>query len=447
MQTIIAQQLQLCGVQKEHRVLVGVSGGMDSVALLHALCALREQHVIADVAAAHLHHGIRGTDADADMAFVSALCAAMHVRLETARTDVPALAKRTGKTLEEAARDARYAFLREAKETLHAHWITLAHHAGDQAETVLMHLLRGSGLNGLCGMQPVRDDIIRPLLTVSHGTIADYIAQHDLNYCSDITNEDLHYTRNRVRHQLLPLLKEFNPAIEENLCRMAQRLSDDEAYITAQAQTVLKSACDAEGVSCPILAAAERPVQIRVFRILLAQHHVRDVSENLLNRLCGLLTARTGARARISDELSAWVSYSRLYIGRPAEYAEYCIPFNISGITQTPDGYFSAAQTDRWRTDEGVNVAYLDLDSLPDKLEIRTRQNGDRFFPLGASGTRKLKAYLIDRKVSREKRNVPMLCSDHTVLFIPGATISHTVRVTEMTQRILRVEYHENTFE
>jgi tRNA(Ile)-lysidine synthase len=308
MQTIIAQQLLSCGVQKEHRVLVGVSGGADSVALLHAMCALREQHVIADVAAAHLHHGIRGVDADADMAYVRALCASLHVQLETAHADVPALAKSTGKTLEEAAREARIAFLHQAKDKLCAHWIALAHHAGDQAETILMHLIRGSGLNGLQGMQPVRDDIIRPLLLVSRKTIIDYVSQHGLQYRSDVTNEDLHYTRNRVRHQLLPLLKEFNPSIEESLCRMAQRLAEDEAYLMSQAETVLKSARHEDGVSRQMLAAAERPIQIRVFQILLKQYHVHDTSENLLNRLCELLTAHTGTKVQITDKLSARAS-------------------------------------------------------------------------------------------------------------------------------------------
>lgn len=433
------------GITQQDGLLVGVSGGMDSVALLHILCALRAAGGVKQLSAAHVNHGIRAA-AEEDAAFVRSLCASWDVTLYETQVDVPKL-RANGQTLEEAARDARYAFLREAKQKSGAGWIVTAHHMDDQAETVLMHLLRGTGLAGLCGMKAVSGDILRPLLGVSRRELAAYAEENTLSYRTDETNLEPCCLRNRIRLELLPLLREgYNPSISEGLARMAALLSEDEAYLTAEAELRLReSVLPTGGYDRNSLAALPTPIQARAVRLMLSKEGaLYNLQQAGVNRLCALLQGRTGARMELPNGMEARVRYGAIIIGKPEgkDTEPFEAHFAWPGATHTPAGVYTADFADDFRRGEGAFVAYVDADKLPNNAMVRTRRPGDRFYPLNAPGERKLKEYLIDKKIDPPARELPLIAAGQDVLFFPGGTVSHSVRVWEDTRRILRVEFH-----
>ncbi|MBA4347974.1 MAG: tRNA lysidine(34) synthetase TilS, partial [Clostridiales bacterium] len=220
-------ELAACECSPTDEVLVALSGGADSTALLLSLHTLQNEGKIRGLFAAHLNHGIRGETAARDQRWCMALCERLGIPLATENADVPAFAKEHGQSLEQAAREVRYEFLERARESFGASVIATAHHRDDQAETVLMNLIRGSGAIGLCGMKPRNGNIIRPMLNISKEEILAFLAKADETYCEDETNAENAAVRNRIRNELLPMLETFNPAIAQSLCKTAELLAQD----------------------------------------------------------------------------------------------------------------------------------------------------------------------------------------------------------------------------
>jgi len=431
------------GIPPGAGVVAGVSGGVDSVLLLHCLLALREAGTIGMLHAAHLNHGIRGETAREDARFVEELAARWDVPCTVGHMDVPALAAEKGIGLEEAAREARYAFLERVREDVGADYIAVAHHGDDQAETVLLHLIRGAGLAGLTGMRGRNGHILRPMLFLSRVEIEAWAKEQNLPFRTDETNAEPGCIRNRIRLQLLPsLAADYNPAIRAGLCRTAALCARDEDYMEGQAAHALEAArLPGGGYSRKALASLHPALQSRAARgILRANGALYDAGEAMVSRLVELFTARTGAKLPFGDGLWAWVSYDALHVGVSVESEGFSVPFVVDGITEVPGGRFVSAFVAK-RREEGPNVGYLDYGRLPEGLTVRTRLPGDRFHPLGAPGNPKLKEYFIDRKVPREDRMVPMLTAGNRVLFLPGFTIADEVKITGETGRILRVAF------
>ncbi|MDL2235856.1 tRNA lysidine(34) synthetase TilS [Christensenellaceae bacterium OttesenSCG-928-L17] len=421
-------------------LVVGVSGGADSVALLHILLSQSSNPVFA----AHLHHGIRGAQADADADFVRKLCKELSVPCTIQHADTPAYATAHGMSIEEAARTLRYSFLRETLTKTGARFVVTAHHMDDQAETILMHLLRGAGLSGLCGMRTVSGDILRPLLCVPRAEILRYVAAHNLPFCTDETNFDTAYTRNRIRMELMPALKTYNPAIVQTLSNMAALLQEDEDLLTAQAKSALHDArVDAGVYHKEPLAQLPNALKSRAVRlILLHEGALYGAGQATIARVCKLLTARTGAKVLLPGGKLARISYGTLCIANEeAPAAMQDTMLHVPGDTHTPFGVFRAEEVPALHKHSGALVAYFDWEQLPKEMTVRMRRPADTFYPLGAPGTRKLKEYLIDKKIPREKRNVPLLAHGEQVLFFPGGTSAHPYRVTDETRRILRITY------
>ncbi len=442
----VAAAIAANGIGQQDGLLVGISGGPDSVALLHMLCGLRQSGQVKRLFAAHVNHGIRSAPAEEDAAFVRALCAEWDVALYETRVDVPKLQLELGQTLEEAARSARYAFLREAKQASGSSWIVTAHHMDDQAETVLLHLLRGTGLAGLCGMKAVSGDIFRPLLDVSRAELLAYAEANGLSYRTDETNMEPCCLRNRIRLELLPLLREgYNPSISEGIARMAALLGEDEAYLAAEAaQRLLEAELPSGGYDRKLLASLPMPIQTRAVRMMLSREGaLYNLQQAGVYRLCTLLKGRTGTRMELPNGMEAQVHYDAIIIGKPE--ADGVEPVETTwlwpGETKTPQGAYIAEFTPGWRQDESAFVAYMDADKLPAEAVVRTRRPGDRFRPLNAPGTRKLKDYLIDKKFPQTERRLPLIASGGDVLFFPGGTVAHAVRVGEETKRVLRVAF------
>lgn len=424
------------------KVLIGLSGGGDSVALLHILKSLSSRLGFT-LCAAHLNHGIRGRAAQEDAEFVHDLCDFYGIRAYGGYADIPKLARQRGETLEQAGRMLRYDFLQQAKAFFDADKIAVAHHMDDQAESIMLHLLRGSGLKGLCGMAPMRGDIIRPLLCVCKADIEAYLAAENLPFCTDETNLIAEGSRNRLRLEALPYLtREFNPRLVNSLCAMGELLSDDEEYICAIAKRELDSARRQGGFDRAQLAKLPRSVLSRCIRISLNEIGALTDAERIhTEAIMQLLSARTGARIEIPGA-DVWVSYELICFGHyKQEHGDWETPLNMAGETITPAGTFRitpCAPKDRPKDNYS---ACIDADKLPACTVARQRQPGDRFRRINAPGSKKLKEHYIDAKLPREKREFALIAAGNNALFVPGLGAAESVKLDADSQNAVRIEF------
>ena len=405
-------------------VVCALSGGADSVALLHGLQAWKDSCGIT-VSAAHFNHCLRGAESDEDEAFVRDLCAQWGVELAVGRGDPKAL---SGKSPEEAARELRYAFLRKQPGL-----IATAHHADDQVETVLLNLLRGTGLKGLCGMEPRQDRIIRPLLEVSKEEILAYVQAHGLPYRTDSTNLCDDALRNRLRHHVVPLLQAENPNLTETVSRMTGLLRQDEEFLQQQVNTLLEAAEKQDGYDCRILLAAEPVLRRRAIRQLLpnpkpTMTHVQAV-EQLLQRENG------SAQAELSGGFLARRLYDRLTF-EPAETIKEFLPKTLKAneTLRLPELGMEISLTGPvilTRPADNPNTFALHFDSDP-ILQVRPRQTGDTVRLPG--GRKTLKKWMIDRKIPAHLRQIMPVFSDNQcviAVFGLGAAADRTAKVGE----------------
>ncbi len=437
-------ELAACECSPKERVLVALSGGADSTALLLSLNKLCSEGKIGGLFAAHLNHGIRGESALRDQRFCAALCGRLSIPFNTETVDAPAYAKESGQSLEQAAREMRYAYLERSRIRFQADVIATAHHQDDQAETLLLHLIRGSGLTGLCGMQPRNGAVIRPLLGVSREEIMSFLHESGEAYCEDETNADNAALRNRVRHELMPALRTYNPAIAQTLGKTAELIARDEALLTSLANEAEEVISLGEGLDRRALCEMEEPIASRIVRKRIYTA-CGMVTEADIRRVLALLPAQTGTEIELHGRVSAWTDAQVLRIGEHPDTAEYKVPFVPEGETVTPRGTFISGRASNWKKPENGYEAYLDLEKLPKDLVVRSRREGDRFYPLGAPGERKLSDVLTDKKIAKEMRDMPLLCHENEVYYAAGLTISQRAKVTPDTREILHIICNRGT--
>lgn len=414
-------------------VAVALSGGRDSVCLLHLFKKLQPSFGY-QLSAAHINHGLR-KEAGEEEAFCRRLCDELQIPLAVFPVNVQARMKSSGESMEEAARNLRY----QAFETLKADRIALGHHQQDQAETVLLHLLRGSGLTGLCGMRPVRTPYIRPLLQSSRAEIEAYIAEQKLCYVEDASNRDSAFRRNRIRWELLPLLQqEYNPEIVQSLAHMAQLLQQEEQYLEDQApQPLVQDLAISWVLTYPI------NLQRRILRKWLAQNGLTEnVSHMHIQQILQLMNGPSGKRISLPKGLTVDKSYDILHIHEnvSCEQFHFTMPaFEMETLS------FSEAK-EKWKLEQEGRLQIPDLpeekwlnaDAFHRAPVWRYRKPGD--YLITGSGRKKLKEYLIDEKIPRQERDaLPLLADGDHVLWIFGHRISEGVKVTENTRQVLHV--------
>ena len=421
-------------------VLVGVSGGADSVALLWVLKSLSADLGFS-LYAAHLNHGIRGAEAEEDQQYVRTLCRELDVPLYEETLDIPGVSAEEGKTLEQAAREQRYEFFQRACTRFGANTVAVAHHMDDQAESIMLHLIRGSGLKGLTGMKYRRGNIIRPFLDCRRSEIESFLAAGGISYRTDSTNLMRDASRNRLRLDVMPYIAEhINPAFAKSLCAMGRLLSEDEEYLSSAAEAALDAAATSLGYDRAKLLALPSPIRSRAIRIALQRSGVHaDIDRVHVERIVSLLDAPTGASADL-PHIAAWVSYGDICFGRRHEAQSFEVPFEPKGKTCFPGGFFLADTAENDIIKSNL-IGFMDADRLPQGIAVRPRRPGDVFHPCGAPGSKKLKAVLIDRKVPRNSRDVPGLFCENEALFLPGLGISDKLKVTDDTRSVIRVQY------
>ena len=446
MELLPTHVLRQCGIGSDTRVLLAFSGGADSTALLLLLHDAAQKGKIGSVSAAYYHHGLRAA-ADREEAFCSALCSRMGVPFFCGYGDVSAAAKTAGEGIESAARRLRYAFLHSTMESIGADCIVTAHHADDQAETVLLHLLRGSGLRGLCGMQPRSGVIARPLLAVSHETLVAFLSECGQAYCTDETNDDPSYTRNRIRGELLPQLSSYNPRIRESLCGMAELLSEDERYLSERAEQLLRDAVSDGGYLRARLAAAESPIRSRALLLLLKEFSGDNYRRTDAQALDALLFAQAGASIELRNSISAKNDGAILRIGPITTLQEYCLPLTVGEETVVDGWRVNAVFTEEYQSPKNGMEACICLDAFgggAQTLFLRSKRDGDRFRPMGCGGTKLVSDVYADRKYSERMRRAPLLFSGEELLFVPGYTVAEAARVTKESKTIIYFKLEED---
>ncbi len=439
-------------------IVLAVSGGPDSLCLLHLFNRLASAYSL-KLVVAHLNHGLR-REAALEEAGVAALADRMNLPFMAKRINISSYKKKFGLSEEAAGRRARYRFLLQVARNFQAEAIALGHHRDDQAETVLLNLLRGSGIDGLAGMFPLRCingvKLIRPLLDFKRAEIEAYCLEHGLEPYTDSSNLETDYTRNKIRLELIPHLEErYNPKIREALAGLAELAAEDRLYFEHQTRKNAGRLAEYRGnyifLGLSSLNALPRAISSRVLRLLLRRYRTgQELGRVHLNQMLKLVgEGKTGARLNLPGGLRAYRAKDDLILARkddlkPEKIGEQDLV--IPGITALPGGKAMSACLARkddldWPPQR--SSAYLDFDSIPTgRIMIRSRKPGDRFHPQGASGSKKLKCFLIDQKVDQIFRDtLPLVTVGSKIVWVAGLRIAHPYRVTNKTVKVLCLEY------
>ena len=506
-------------IPRKELVVVGVSGGADSVCLLHVLAKWRKELGI-KLHIAHLNHQLRGVESEADAEYVSNLAGSLGIPITIDRQDVAAYRTERNCSIEEAARELRYVFLARVAREVGANRITTGHTRDDQVETILMHILRGTGITGLCGLAPcssmaydsqgtsLRAEalsvakgqrsnllVIRPLLDITKEETASYCQEHQLEPRIDSSNLSPSFFRNRLRLHLLPLLRQYNPSVDQALLRLADIAKEDNAFIEQQASGLWDEVARQENNAIyldkkqvAILPIALQRQLLRAAVTKLAGDS-RDIEASHIEAARSLLNKQASKRISLPHGLICHGGYDELVITRlpsvtatphsviasdlpakawqagawqsqlppcpfpplPGEF-----PLKVPGKTVFP-GWKVIASVVRERvaspssrgalgTSEGTCqsnlVAHFDFHKTGTALSVRQRRPGDRFQPLGMSMPKKLYEFMVDAKIPRSWRgHIPIVCSPQQIIWIVGWRIDDRVKTTEASQEILRLEF------
>lgn len=441
-------------VQEGDRVLVGVSGGPDSLALLHSLMRLQDEFGYS-LHAAHLNHCLR-PEAAADAAYVCQLVRDWGLPITVASRDVEAYRSRHRLSLEAAAREVRYSFLEETATAVKATKIAVGHQADDQAETVLLNLLRGSGLTGLKAMVPHRGKLIRPLLFVSRAKVEDYCSEQGIISRVDATNTDQVYRRNKIRHLLIPLLaREFNPKIVNTLSRTAVILQEEEELLAGMAQDAFERLLLSQSKGCLVLDRQEwlalgQALQRRVLRQAATMLGIRINFEQVEE---ARKTISQGGAQTWPGGIQLCVRETEIMWQVPAAArvvpGEYCYLLQVPGTTLIAETgqVIKAELTVPPPTFQGSeDEAWLDWDKLEKPLLVRNWQPGDRFRPLGMTGKKKLQDFFTDLHLPPARRRLlPLVVSGKEIAWVVGLRLAEDFKLTVATRTALHLQLERGT--
>ncbi|KUO50750.1 MAG: hypothetical protein APF76_15755 [Desulfitibacter sp. BRH_c19] len=456
-------------LQQNDKILVAVSGGADSLALLHCLNLLKNKYELTLIVA-HLNHMFRGMEADRDAEYVKQVADKLGLQSIIEKINVPEVLAENNYSPQEGARVVRYGFLRKTAKDLSCNKIALGHHKDDQAETILLNLLKGAGLDGLKGIAPKRDLYIRPLLEVKKEVLERYCEENKLSVRIDLSNFKEVYLRNKIRNSLMPLLiKDFNPRLVDVLATTADILREENAYLEENAEnleidcriSINKEKQKGEWLTQPFLElpiAIQRRIIRQIFFMVsgnnynLSFYHVESV-RNLISY------SSSGSTTELPGQLKAIFSYDRLKIMRKEEYyseesIDYYHEMSIPGTllvqetnTIIESKFLSPSETMERLELKDRNEALVSINP-GDTLIIRNRRTGDRMRPVGMTGTKKLKDLFIDEKIDKLERNrLPIILSKQTgkIIWVAGLRISEEFKNTlDKNSILLRISKYNN---
>ncbi|MGE5628202.1 MAG: tRNA lysidine(34) synthetase TilS [Solirubrobacterales bacterium] len=442
-------------INKGDKVIVGVSGGPDSMCLLHLLMTLKGYYSL-EIIASHINHGLRGNESDEDEKYVEKFCLENNIKFTSIKEDVHKISVERNISCESAGRDLRYEFFNKIKVEYKADKIAVAHNLNDQAETVLMRMIRGAALEGLGGIKPVRDKLyIRPLLFCTRNEIEEYCEKNRLNPRIDHTNFQNIYARNKIRLELIPYIENnFNKDIINTLSRLSENLRLDSDYMDHEAEKKYKTYCtnkeDRVIISKEGFLEHEAIVS-RVIRkaFLCLLGHLNNFEKKHIYQVIELQKSSTGKSTMLPNQLIAFNNYGSINIypkGNsplvPIQCKEYKLNVGENLINELGIRICIDEMESKQASYENLeDVKYFDMDKVQGDILLRFRKNGDKFSPLGISGHKKLKDVFIDMKVPREERDrIPLICFGDEIAWIVGYKISNKFKIDKSTKRVLRMK-------
>lgn len=419
---------------RERKLLIAISGGIDSVVLTH-LCHKLELNI----ALAHCNFNLRGAESDADEDFVVDLAEDLNIEVFTQRFDTEAYAKDKKLSIQMAARELRYNWFSELAEQLQFDYILTAHHADDNLETFLINFTRGTGLEGLTGIPEVNDKFVRPLLPFSSEDIGAFAKEQNIKWRDDSSNKSVKYLRNKLRHEVVPILKEINPSLLQSFQTTLENLNDTADIVEESTNAVLKRAIETMNEHYITFKISEfkkvnnpKAYMFEVFK---------SFGFTEWNDMVDLLYAETGKQV-LSNTHRLIKNRDQLLLS-PFKTKDVPNEISISENEvkkETPFGILFFDEADAIKKSE-KNIIYIDKDKLNYPLQLRKKQEGDIFYPLGMKGKKKLSKYFKDEKLSLlDKENAWLLCSDDDVVWVVNRRGDERFKVTEATKTILKIE-------
>ncbi|MFA5374231.1 MAG: tRNA lysidine(34) synthetase TilS [Dehalococcoidia bacterium] len=449
---------------KKRVVLVGVSGGPDSVCLLHVLNQIKKSLGVR-LHIAHLNHMLRGASSDGDARYVEQLAKSLKIPVTVDACDVDEYRKEHKLSLEEAARDVRYDFFARVAKSVGADCVALGHTEDDQIETVLMHLVRGAGIAGLQGMSPVTDmyshsrarlQVIRPLLEVTREETENYCSSHRFNPRKDDTNESLDYVRNRFRRELIPVLRKSNSDIGAAVRRVTETAADIMSFLDIEVERTWSDAVCVNPVGITINTAAVRALHPALRRHLLRRvvsevlGDLVDIEAVHIEKMIEALHKQAGKTISLPRGLKFHVSYDTCLLTKgtvdvcPLPELGRAHRLKVPGVTLLPGWRVRADMVQAGERADGF-IACIDADASGLELTVRGRRPGDRFQPLGMSNMKKLQDFMVDAKIPSTWRDrVPLVCSKDGIIWVAGWRISDSVKITDETIKTLRISFERN---
>lgn len=436
-------------------VIVGVSGGPDSIALLHILNLLKEDYSLT-LFVVHLNHMFR-EEAREEAQYVADLAEKWGLGYKIFERDIPKLSKEKGLSPEEAGHKVRKEIFHQLGQEIGATKLALGHHAEDRAETILIHLIQGTGPEGLAGMPPTSGWLIRPLAQCSKEEIVTYCRDKAVAFYVDKSNEEPVYLRNKVRLNLLPYLKkDFNPQMVEALVRLEDIVVEENRYLDYESNKVLEKIMikkERSGITLNRGKFLQEHLAIRRRVIRKAYNLLRPEEQGLnfinVEQVLDLAHLKSGTKQiNLPKGIVLKVIYDRLELidselKQPEEREFFCFSWEVPGTVTLKEGEILKGTFLTFKPDitKGFLEVILDGDKIKTPLTVRRRKPGDRIKPLGMAGTKKLKDLYIDRKIPQEERdNIPVVCSGEEIIWIPGITIHEDYKVNSATQNFLKLE-------
>ena len=441
-------------------ILIGLSGGPDSVFLFHNLIKLK-QDLSFNLYASHINHMYRGKDAQHDEDFVRSLCLQYGIKLFVKRKNATEYAAELKVTEEEAGRILRYNFFRENLNQVGGGKIAVAHNLNDQAETVLQRIIRGSGIDGLCAMSFIKDDLIRPMLNVTRTEIEKYLHNNNFEYCVDVTNAQAIYGRNKIRLNLIPYLEEnFNPNIQNSLYRMSETMERDkkiiDKYVDLKFKEVMLSSNENRIVlDLPLLKKMDQGEAGRIIRLSIEKLKGNTVNVEMKHvdyAIDFIRSGRTGKKINLSEGFTIERSYDNFIINKIVKNTP---KFRYDILVEQPLKISEVGKTVLCRVLDvsEVNITdktsvNLDYDLIKGNIIVRNRTAGDTIVPCGTTWNKKIKDIFIDMKIPAEERNKKLIIADDdNILWLEDFRIHNSYKVSSSTKTILNITIERSTNE
>ncbi|WP_196247004.1 tRNA lysidine(34) synthetase TilS [Clostridium novyi] len=439
------------------KVVVALSGGPDSICLLHILHTLKDELNIS-IVAAHVNHCLRGEAADNDEMYVKKICEELGIQCFVKREDVHRISKERGISCEMAGREVRYQFFEEVLHKINGNKIAIAHNANDQAETVLMRILRGTGLEGLVGIRPVRDNIfVRPIINLTRDEIENYCEVNKLNPRIDKTNFENIYTRNKIRLELIPYIqKNFNSDVIEVLNRFSDTVKVDNEYINNVAKEKYNEYSEISEEKIILkgqLFKEHEAILTRVIRIAIKniKGNLNNLEKNHIYDIIDIQKKSTGKYIMLPSGIRVTNNYGDIYVYKEEkehkvqkinkEVELNLLEENVLTNHKLKITLDIIKSKEDIKFDKNPLIKYFDYDKIKGVIKLRYRKNGDKFMPFGMSGSKKLKDLFIDLKIPKERRDsIPLITFGDDIAWIVGYRISDKFKINKDTKNILKIK-------